>query len=189
MEIGGGTRVAPPRVTMFTRRITILALAAGTVALVAGCTGRATYRATASTTYSKPSGYAYVHTQPRMALVHDGVWVVEDRSHPVFYSHGHYYRYDSGVWYRSSYVNDGFVRVRVGAVPRAVLRIDRPRRYVHYHAPARRSVRVVPRGHIHGQVRVRHDDDRHRRIDRDRGHRGRGIGHHRGRGRGHHRRH
>lgn len=170
---------------MLVKRIITLALAVGAVALLAGCTGRATYRAQA-TTYSKPAdGYAVVHTRPTMVHVRPGVWVVEDRSHPVFYSHGHYYRYDSGIWYRSSYVNHGFARVRARAVPHAVLRVDRPRRYRHYQAPVRRSVRVVPRGHIHGRVDVRHDRDRRYQRDRDRRHRGRGVGQSRDRGRDH----
>jgi len=66
-------------------------------------------------------------------------------------------------------VNDGFVRVRVGTVPRVVRRIDRPRRYIRYRAPERRSVRIVPRGHIHGRVDVRRDRDRYDRHDHRRG--------------------
>jgi hypothetical protein len=150
-----------------------LAAATAIVAALAGCTGAgyAGYTTTGTVYAEKTYDDPYYDTQPTMVPVHGGVWVVEGRSHPVFYSSGAYWRYDNGYWYRSSYVDDGYVRVRAGVVPRPVVRIDRPTRYVRYRAPVRARVRVVPPAHVRGRVDVRrpHDDrDRVRVRPRDR---------------------
>jgi hypothetical protein len=121
-----------------------MALALGTVALGAGaaCTGTGTVRYTATATYSQPS----------LAYVSPGVYVVEDYNEPVFYSNNLYWRYHNGVWYRSQYHDRGFVYY--AAPPRAVLSIQRPYAYVRYrgttHYRAGRDVRHAP-----GGVRVR----------------------------------
>jgi hypothetical protein len=87
-------------------------------------------------------GVAYTST-PSLEYVAPGVDVVADSDYPVFYSNNYYYRYDNGVWLASRYHNRGWVRAEV--VPQAVLRIDRPYAYVHYHNRGvgnRRPVRV-----------------------------------------------
>lgn len=116
----------------------------GLMVVLVGCTGRYRAQGYATTTVSAP----------RMVAVSDGVWVVEGRSEPVFYSDQAYWRYDNGAWYRSSYVDGGFVHVQAGVVPVYVRSIERPRAYVRYRAPARAQVRVVPRTHVRGNVRV-----------------------------------
>jgi len=121
-------------------RYALFGVAAIGLLAVAGCGGR--YRASA--TVSAPS--------PRMVYVDPGVWVVANRADPVFYSDGAYYRYDNGVWYRSGYLG-GWSRVQVGVVPRAVVRIDRPRRYRNYRVRRGARVRAVPRAHV--RVRAR----------------------------------
>jgi hypothetical protein len=154
------------------RRIIPIALVTGAFAALSGCTGGFGYTATATTSTYKPAGYyAETHVQPTMVPVSENVWVVENRPHPVFFSAGAYWRYDSGNWYRSSYVDDGYVQVRT--VPSHLNRINRPTRYIRYRAPQRAGVRVVPRSDIRGTVQVRrpgqpsYDADRQRR-DRDR---------------------
>lgn len=148
-----------------TRRVLLTALSAGAIALVAGCTGTYGYE---TAVYSKGYDDGYYYSQPTMVGVHDGVWAVEGRQYPVFYSSGFYWRYDNDRWYRSPYLDSGYTYVRPRVVPYSVRRIDRPRRYIRYHAPVRERVRVVPRTHIRGSVGVRHDGRRH--IQRDRRH-------------------
>jgi hypothetical protein len=94
-------------------------------AAMAACTGGGAVRY---------SGQATVYT-PTLVTVEPGVQVVADYDEPVFYSEGAYWRYTSGVWYRSPYYDRAWVRVET--VPYSVRRIDRPERYVHYRARAR----------------------------------------------------
>ena len=149
------------------RRIIPAALVTGAFVALSGCTGGYGYTATA-TTY-KPGGYytegyyAETYAQPTMVPVSENVWVVENRPNPVFFSAGAYWRWDNGTWYRSQYVDDGYVRVRT--VPSYLHRINRPTRYIRYRAPERARVRVVPPGHIRGTVDVRRPGDR--RYQRD----------------------
>ncbi|HJL17981.1 MAG TPA: hypothetical protein RMH99_20110, partial [Sandaracinaceae bacterium LLY-WYZ-13_1] len=89
---------------------------------------------------------------PQMVALDSGVWVVADYRDPVFYANDVYWRYQNGVWYRSSYLG-GWSRVRVSAVPPRVRRIDRPRRYRRYHAPRRARVRRVPAAHVRRRAR------------------------------------
>lgn len=70
---------------------------------------------------------------PRMVYVSPGLWVVEDYHASIFYSDGYYWRNTGGYWYRSSYYNDGFVRVRV--LPTRIRRVRRPHAYVRYRGP------------------------------------------------------
>jgi hypothetical protein len=100
------------------------------LALLAGCT----------------VGYS-ARARGRLVSVSPGVWVVEDRPDPVFYSDDYYWRYQGGVWYRSSYDDRSFVVVQPHTVPVHVRTIDRPQRYIHYQAPARARVRVSPPPH------------------------------------------
>jgi hypothetical protein len=79
------------------------------------------------------TGSGHAHAEPVLVWV-DGVWVVEDYQEPVFYHSHYYWRYDGGVWYRSSVHTGGWVRVDV--VPDRVRVIDRPERFVRWHAEA-----------------------------------------------------
>jgi hypothetical protein len=124
-------------------------LAALLVMPVLGCTG--TGSASLST-----SSYG---SSAELALIGSGVYVVENHPHAVFYSDGYYWRWDDGYWHRSYYYDDGFVRVRRSVVPRAVVRIDRPRRYRYYRARANARRRAI--------IRDRQRADRRDRI-RDR---------------------
>jgi hypothetical protein len=100
---------------------------------------------------------AVVEAEPSLVLV-DGVWVVEDYDEPVFYDEGYYWRFYGGVWYRSSVHTGNWVRVDV--VPARVRMIDRPTRFVRYHAPATAEKRRGPPPHApaHG---VRGDQPGH----------------------------
>jgi hypothetical protein len=104
-----------------------LALALGSL----GCTGYIRGSATATT--------------PTLVLVDTGVWVIEDYDEPVFYTDGYYWRFRSGIWYRSYAYNEGWVTVSV--VPMGLRRIDRPTRYVHYTAAPQAQRRRGPPDH------------------------------------------
>jgi hypothetical protein len=113
------------------RTLSAVILAAAATIASAGCYGT-----------TEVSGGAYVRS-PRLEYISPGVQVVADYDYPVFYSGGAYWRYDSGTWLYSHQPYHGFIRARV--VPRAVLSIDRPYAYTHYHVRAmgaRRPVRV-----------------------------------------------
>ena len=106
---------------------------------------------------------------PRMVALDSGVWVVAEYDDPVFYVDDAYWRYQNGVWYRSSYLG-GWSRVRVSAVPPRVRRIDRPRRYRHYRPSGSARVRAVPsrRARVRTPERrtVRRPGHHGRRVDR-----------------------
>jgi hypothetical protein len=97
-------------------------------------------------------GHAHVEP-PQLVHVSPGVQVVYDYHEPVFYSDGFYWRYHSGVWYRSSYHSHGWVRY--SRVPRTIARIDRPQTYVRYRGNARARTRV------HSAPPPRHAPARH----------------------------
>jgi hypothetical protein len=86
--------------------------------------------------------------------------VVEDYDEPVFYADGYFWLYRDG-WYRSSNYSGGWVRFQ--SVPQVVLRIERPRAYVHYRASAGARVRQGPRGPV--SVRDQREDVRDHRDD------------------------
>jgi hypothetical protein len=124
------------------RLLMLIALATTTAAIGAGCAGDGTVRYTATATYSQPS----------LAYVSPGVYVVEDYDQPVFYSNNVYWRYNNGLWYQSRYHDRGFVYY--SRPPRAVVSIQRPYAYVRYRGSVRynagRDTRQAP-----GGVRVR----------------------------------
>lgn len=124
------------------RRLLIL-LVLSTSALAAGCAG-GTVGYTATATYASPD----------LAYVRPGVYVVADYSQPVFYTDGSYWRYHSGLWYRSPYHNRGWVYY--SRPPRVLTTIDRPYAYVRYRPAQRYRVE-------RGTVRVR-DHRRGRRY-------------------------
>ena len=104
-----------------------LALAIGTF----GCL----IRGTARTTVSEPS----------LVLIHGDVWVVEAYDEPVFYTEGYYWRWRTGVWYRSDVYSSGWVVYR--EAPATIRSINNPRVYAHYSAPAGARKRVGPPDH------------------------------------------
>lgn len=123
---------------LFSTRFLRSAIIGLVFALLAGCTVAYSARA-----------------RGRLVSVSPGVWVVEDRSDPVFYSDDYYWRYQGGVWYRSTYDDRSFVVVEPHTVPVHVRTIDRPQRYIHYQAPARARVRVAPPHSPRARVHVR----------------------------------
>jgi hypothetical protein len=75
--------------------------------------------------------YGYAAPAPSMYYVSPGVSVVAyDADYPVFYSDNYYWRYDGGIWYRSSYYNGGWIAWN--NVPYGVRSIDRPTTYAHF---------------------------------------------------------
>jgi hypothetical protein len=81
---------------------------------------------------ARPVGYGYQATAvgPNLAYIGPNVQVVSDYDYPVFYSDNYYWRYDGGLWYRSSYHTGGWSVWN--DVPVGVRSIDRPYGYVHY---------------------------------------------------------
>ncbi|HUH00958.1 MAG TPA: hypothetical protein VML75_03120 [Kofleriaceae bacterium] len=105
-------------------------------------------------------GAAHVRVaEPEMVYVGPNVWVVENHDEPVFYASDSYWLYRGGIWYRSSYYDRSWVRVGVHVVPGHVRRIDRPRQYVRYRAPANARRR--------GPVVRDHRDNRAKPATRD----------------------
>jgi hypothetical protein len=86
-------------------------------------------------TASGSAQYSASATMPSMVYVSPGVQVIEDNDEPIFYSSNAYWRYDGGAWYQSRTHTGGWIRVT--AAPAAIVRIERPSMYVHYHASAR----------------------------------------------------
>jgi hypothetical protein len=94
----------------------------------------------AGTSGCTSSGYGYhtvgfsagyqVPAEARMVYSGNGLWVVADQPYPTFYSHGFYWLYGDGIWYRSRYHDRGWTRTY--RVPPPIYRIDRPRAYVRY---------------------------------------------------------
>jgi hypothetical protein len=74
--------------------------------------------------------YGYAAPAPSMYYVSPGVSVVAYSDYPVFYSDNYYWRYDSGLWYRSNNYGGGWVVWN--DVPYGVRSIDRPYRYSRY---------------------------------------------------------
>jgi hypothetical protein len=67
---------------------------------------------------------------PDLVYVEPGVQVVTDWDQPVFYSKGHYWRYDRGDWFRSDYYDAEWTPW--AKPPHEITRIERPYRYVRY---------------------------------------------------------
>ena len=106
---------------------------------------------------------------PRPTLVHigPGLWVVENHDQPVFYYDDWYWLYADGVWLRSSVYTGSFVRVQASVVPRALVRVDRPRRYVHYRARAGVRVRQAPAPRARNKRAIHDHRSRDHRQERD----------------------
>jgi hypothetical protein len=89
--------------------------------------------------------YSYA---PELVYAEPGVQVIADFDEPIFYVDNYYWRFDGGVWYRSSRYTGGWAYMQP---PPAIVRIERPQAYVHYRptgwvarrAPA--TVREQPR--------------------------------------------
>ena len=94
--------------------------------------------------------YGYAAPAPSMYYVEPGVSVVAYSDYPVFYSDNYYWRYDGGLWYRSSYYNGGWVAWN--DVPYRVRSIDRPARYARF-TPGQGWSREPYNGGYQGGVR------------------------------------
>jgi hypothetical protein len=92
--------------------------------------------------------YGYAAPAPSMYYVSPGVSVVAYSDYPVFYSDNYYWRYDSGLWYRSSYHGGGWVVWH--DVPYRVRTIDRPHRYARYDGRWSRPAPGYQRSHQGG---------------------------------------
>ena len=84
---------------------------------------------------------AYTDPAPSLVYVSPGVSVIADYDYPVFYSDNYYWRYDGGLWYRSSSYRGGWVSSV--NVPVSVRRIDRPQAYIRYKGTVTRRGPVV----------------------------------------------
>jgi hypothetical protein len=80
-------------------------------------------------------------TTPALVSIDSDVQVIADYDEPIFYSGNYYWRNDGGTWYRSQNHTRGWVRY---SAPAAILRIERPAAYVHYHGNASASARPQP---------------------------------------------
>jgi hypothetical protein len=102
----------------------------------------------------------------RLAEVDRGVWVVEGASEPIFFADGFYWRYSRNGWYTSRYLDGSFAYAPAPRVPRALRRLEQPRRYEGYRAQRGTTVRAVPREHLRGDYdrygdQRRYDDPRY----------------------------
>jgi hypothetical protein len=95
--------------------------------------------------------YGYAAPAPSMYYVSPGVSVVAYSDYPVFYSDNYYWRYDGGLWYRSSYHGGGWVVWN--DVPYRVRSIDRPYRYARYDGRWSRSAPAYNGRYQGGYVR------------------------------------
>ena len=90
--------------------------------LAGGCTG------------SGQVSYSGEVQTPELIEINPGVQVVADYDEPIFYSENYYWRNQGGVWYRSQYHTRGWARF--DAAPAAVVHIQTPQAYVHFHGHA-----------------------------------------------------
>jgi hypothetical protein len=74
-----------------------------------------------------------------------GVQVVYDTDVPVFYSDNFYWRFDGGVWYRSTVHTGGWAVYN--DPPERIRHIDRPTQYAHYR-PATYTPRAQRPGYV-----------------------------------------
>lgn len=118
---------------MSTLRAATIAFAFGAGGLAAISCGPANVRVAATVT-------------PRLVWIAPGIWIVEDSPYAVYYADGYYWRIVDGVWYRSVYFDDAYVRVHVDVVPRVVSRSYSPA-HVRYRAPAQAQSRPIIRDH------------------------------------------
>ncbi|HTJ42269.1 MAG TPA: hypothetical protein VL463_09265 [Kofleriaceae bacterium] len=88
-------------------------------ALSTGCAGTLGYSTSAS-------GGVY---GPELVEAGPGVQVIADYDEPIFFADSFYWRYDRGVWFRSTSYTGGWGYAQP---PAAIVRIDRPQRYTHY---------------------------------------------------------
>ena len=117
-----------------------LALSCGLCAPLAGCIGHSRVTAVASAEVDAPR-------PPQLVSLGAGVWVIEDHPEPVYFHAEQYWVLRGGVWYQSHVHTGGWVRV--AAAPSVIVRVHRPQKHVHYHAPRtveRRTVVVVRDG-------------------------------------------
>jgi regulator of protease activity HflC (stomatin/prohibitin superfamily) len=88
---------------------------------------------------------------PNLVFINSDVQVIADYDEPIFYTSNYYWRYDGGVWYRSSNHRSGWIRIEL--VPVVIRRIDRPTAYIHFRGEARANTQPV----AHDQRDVAHE--------------------------------
>jgi len=119
-------------------------------ALASGCAG----------SYDYDYGYTSYYSTPDLAYVGNGVYAVTDWNEPVFYADDYYWRYNSGLWYRSPFYYGDWQYY--AHPPRAVLQIDRPYNYVRYRPYPRGDYRYRSDYRYRGHDNYRHPDRRYR---------------------------
>lgn len=125
------------------------------IAIAGGC----------AATGSGSAHYSASVTTPRLLFVTTDVQVIENHHEPIFFSSNYYWRYDNGVWYRSTYHTRGWVRVSV--VPMQIRRIERPTAYVYYRGKANARAAVVqPTPAAAPVIRDHRDEKREMQEDR-----------------------
>jgi hypothetical protein len=100
----------------------ILAALVTSAALAGGCAGEGVY-------YTGGGAVTATTVAPDLVYVSPGVQVVANYEYPVFYADNYYWRYDNGLWYRSSWYTGGWA---YATPPRTVMTIDRPYAYRYY---------------------------------------------------------
>jgi hypothetical protein len=105
-------------------------------------------------------GGVYASSDPGLILISPGVYVVEGYSATAYYTAGHYYYYDGGVWYQSSRWGGARVRIQGGTVPRSVYSRDHAR-YRRYRATRSDRVRKASKVRSGRATRVRSNRARH----------------------------
>jgi hypothetical protein len=92
--------------------------------------------------YVEPHHYPYnYYNRYGLVTIAPGVSVVADYDYPVFYSAGSFWLFDRGLWYRSAHPYGGWV---YSVPPPAVLGLNNPSAYVHYHPYGYRPIYRSP---------------------------------------------
>lgn len=91
-----------------------------------------------------------VYASSGMVEVSPGVYAMVETDDPIYYTGNSYWRYDGGSWYRSPYLDRGWV---YAAPPTAIRRLDRPDAY-RYRADGTRVQRSIRRD-AHGRQVIR----------------------------------
>ena len=109
-------------------------------------------------------GYTADVSVPEMVVVSPGVQVIANYDEPIFYNENYYWRNEGGFWYRSRTHSGGWVRYQA---PSAILSIERPTAYVHYHGSAQVNEHRAPAPMVRDHREERHDAQDRRDDRRD----------------------
>jgi hypothetical protein len=140
-------QIGPKRSSVMNTKMKLFAaiLVAGLGALTTGCYAEAGYVVT-------NDAYSY-DNDPELVSAGPNVWIVSGQP-SVYYADNYYWRYSGNTWYRSAYVNRGWVTVNSPPVV-VVNHYGTGRARVYHstqHVPARPSVRVrrsrVPQSNV-----------------------------------------